>query len=82
MTETKIDEVSEPTKAPKKPVTKKLPKPQVVAGGHRYPRKVSFAVYASQKLIPSHHQGGMRAFVKNPDTPRTMETWEKEFEAY
>lgn len=49
------------------------------------PRKaklVSFDVWAKKRNVKEHHKGGMRAFVKNPNQPRTEEVWDKLFTDY
>jgi hypothetical protein len=46
------------------------------------PRTFSFDQWASRRGIPSHHRGGMRAFVANSSKARTLEEWDACFVSY
>ncbi len=51
---------------------------QKVVPGKRY----TFTQWAVRRGKKPHHQPGLRAFVKNPNKPRTIEEWDKLFETY
>jgi len=72
--------------APKKVVTKAAPKAakkEVVKAAPVKPaRRYSFEQWASRRGVKAHHRGGLRAFTKNPDKPRTLEDWDACFKGY
>lgn len=76
-----LEEVEESTKT-EKPEPKKAPVPIRRTVSTRKPKLVSFDVWAKKRGIKDHHKGGMRAYVKNPDQPRTEESWDKLFTDY
>lgn len=45
-------------------------------------RRYNFIQWAVRRGVKTRHQPGMRAFVKNPNKPRTIEEWDKLFETY
>lgn len=45
-------------------------------------RPLSLEQWASLKNIKPQHLGGMRAFIKNPSHPRSVEAWDKVFSTY
>ena len=51
---------------------------QKVVSGRRY----SFTQWAVRRGKKPQHQPGMKAYVKNPDKPRTIEEWDKLFLTY
>ena len=75
----KVDAVEEKRSAPKR-VEKAAPSPissPVRITNARPEKLLSFEQWAARKGIPSHHRGGMRAFVKkNPSRHRTAEQWD------
>lgn len=64
--------------APKKAAKKAAPKKAAVKPSRRY----SFEQWASRRGVKAHHRGGLRAFIKNPDKPRTLEDWDACFKGY
>jgi hypothetical protein len=47
------------------------------------PQKLySFDQWATRRGVPTHHRGGMRAFVKQPDKQRTLEQWDECLKGY
>lgn len=42
----------------------------------------SFDQWAARRGVPTHHRGGMRAFVTNHKKPRTLEAWDVCFKDY
>lgn len=45
-------------------------------------RRISFDQWAARENIPMHNRRGRRAFVKNPDTPRTLAEWNALFKTF
>ncbi len=45
-------------------------------------RRYTFTQWAVRRGKKPQHQPGMKAFVKNPDKPRTIEEWDKLFVTY
>lgn len=43
---------------------------------------ITFQAYCKIRNILPHHTFGMRAFVKNPDKPRTVTNWDEIFKSY
>ena len=85
MTEEKkeVEVVEKP--APKKPAVKKAVKkaaPPVRKAAVKPAKRYSFEQWASRRGVKEHHRGGLRAFVKNPAKPRTLEEWDKCFVGY
>jgi hypothetical protein len=45
-------------------------------------KKMSFEQWATNRSIPPHHFGGMKAWIKNANVPRTEEAWDLAFVGY
>ncbi len=45
-------------------------------------RRYTFTQWAVRRGVKTRHQPGMRAFIKNPNKPRTIEEWDKLFVTY
>jgi hypothetical protein len=72
-----------PKKAETKSAPKKAAKKEVAKAAPTKPaRRYSFEQWASRRGVKAHHRGGLRAFIKNPDKPRTLEDWDACFKGY
>lgn len=80
MAKSKSDELdmTEEAVLPAPKETKKV----IVHKVQRPVRRVSFEQWASLRNIKQSHKGGMRAFVPNPEIPRSIQDWDKLFESY
>lgn len=45
-------------------------------------KKMTFDRYAKRKGVKATHLAGMKAYCKNPNTPKTVEQWDEVFKAY
>jgi len=71
-----------PKKVAKKAAPKAAKKEVVKAAPAKPARRYSFEQWASRRGVKAHHRGGLRAFTKNPDKPRTLEDWDACFKGY
>lgn len=71
-----------PKKAAKKAAPKKAATKVAVKAAPKPSRRYSFEQWASRRGVKAHHRGGLRAFIKNPDKPRTLEDWDACFKGY
>lgn len=73
-----VDEEPVFVEEPKKLVKKAAPRP-----APKLPKKLfTFDQWAARNGVPTHHRGGMRAFVENPNKPRSLEDWDMAFLDY
>jgi len=71
-----------PKAAKKKAAPKAAKKVAAKAAPAKPSRRYSFEQWASRSGVKAHHRGGLRAFIKNPDKPRTLEDWDACFKGY
>jgi len=45
-------------------------------------KKVTFSQYAALRQIKVRHRAGMKAFIRNPNLPRTVADWDKCLKGY
>jgi hypothetical protein len=79
-------EKEEEAEKPKKRAYKKA-EPEVVLVAAKEEKampdkRYSFEQWASRNGVPVRHRRGMRAFVKNPDSNRTLVAWTECFKGY
>lgn len=75
------EEKKEGKATPKKKTPKKKTQKRAVALPPRK-KKISFDVWATRRDVKLHHRRGMKAFVSNPNLPRTLEEWDSLFIDY
>ncbi len=81
-----VSEDTSPAVAKKAPAKKKSrkkasgskPKPAAI----RRARVYRFEQWAARRGVPQHHQGGLRAYVRDVHKPRTLEEWDECFKDY
>lgn len=73
------------TKKDKPLETKLEPKDLDASEAPRLPpveRRLSFEQWAARSGIPLHNRRGRKAFIKNPNTPRTLSEWDELFKNF
>lgn len=75
-------QLDEEVKLEEKPVNTPKPAPIPVRKVQKPVRRVSFEQWASRRSIKDSHKAGLRAYVKNPNVPRSLEMWDKVFSDY
>lgn len=66
-TETSVKTAKKTRPAPRRPARK---------------RTYTFEQWAQRRGVPSHHKGGLRAYVPNVNKSRTLEEWDACFKDY
>jgi len=83
--EKEVTKVEEPAPEPVKKVEKTpvaaKPVAQKVSSIPKV-KRYSFEQWAARNGVPSHHRGGLRAYVNNVSKHRTLEEWDECFKGY